>query len=627
MSTPDPVALASLRPPHLSPAHWEELTVGSAIHPDVIDERGYRTIRGDDVPIGFAEYQMRDGLLIPLRGDNGTIRSFQLKPDRPRSDNSRAIKYETPTLLPLCIDIPGPSIQYLGDPNTPLWITEGSKKVDAGVSHGIRCIIGLQGVYGWRGKNEKGGKTALPDWEHIALNGRDVILAFDSDCMSKPQVRVALDRLAAFLRLRGAEVGYCLLPHLADGEKCGLDDFFATGGTYNEVCDFLTSTLPPLPEPEDDEPQPDLVRLSDVHPQEIGWLWPGWIPRRMMTILGGYGGDGKSTVVSSLIGAWTGGGRLPDGTPAPETNVLMLAAEDDVAQAIRPRLDLHGADNDRVLVLRGSKAEDGSPRWLDLRRDIAMMEGVVRSHEIGLVVIDPLSAYLPNADRNSEGDVRDTLQPLLGLMERTGVAVVGIMHIGKSGDGRRAAQRLLGSTAFTALARSVIMLADLPDDQQPDDVESGGKQKVLQVVKSNYAIAPPPQAFRRPLNGPIAWLGASGMTIEECFTGASQPRKSAEEGRSAGQEAEHLLRETLKWGSQKATDVMTEAKENGITEITLRRAKRALGIETFKTGKTGPWFWKLPGTVPEAEGDHSPTDTLDDHLLEEREKLPAVARV
>ena len=35
--------------------------------------------------------------------------------------------------------------------------------------------------------NEHGGKTALPDWEQVALNdGRDVYAVFDSDVMTKP---------------------------------------------------------------------------------------------------------------------------------------------------------------------------------------------------------------------------------------------------------------------------------------------------------------------------------------------------------------------------------------------------------------------------------------------------------
>ena len=83
----------------------------------------------------------------------------------------------------------------------------------------------------------------------------------------------------------------------------------------------------------------------------IAWLWERWIPSRMLTLLGGYGGDGKSTVMASLIGLWTTGRALPGGPAMAPINVLMLSAEDDVAYALRPRLDLHGADPKRVLCI------------------------------------------------------------------------------------------------------------------------------------------------------------------------------------------------------------------------------------------------------------------------------------
>src|SRR5699024_955540 len=114
-------------------------------------------------------------------------------------------------------------------------------------------------------------------------------------------------------------------------------------------------------------------------------------------------------------------------------------------------------------------------------------------------------------------------------------------------DGRRAAQRLLGSTAFTALARSVLMVADLPEDRQPTDMETGGKHKEVQVVKSNYAIAPPPLLFRRPKDAAIHWFGESALGIEDCLAvGKGGPRGPIAEGR---QEAEALLRQLLKGGS------------------------------------------------------------------------------
>ena len=83
----------------------------------------------------------------------------------------------------------------------PLFITEGIKKGDALVSRGL-CAIALIGVWNWRGTNEHGGKTALPEWEYIALNDREVYIVFDSDVMLKQEVYAALVRLKAFLESR-----------------------------------------------------------------------------------------------------------------------------------------------------------------------------------------------------------------------------------------------------------------------------------------------------------------------------------------------------------------------------------------------------------------------------------------
>ena len=70
----------------------------------------------------------------------------------------------------------------------------------------------MSGVWNWRGTNELGGKTALPDWESIALNDREVFLVFDSDVMTKSGVHLALSRLKAFLESRHARVKVVYLP-------------------------------------------------------------------------------------------------------------------------------------------------------------------------------------------------------------------------------------------------------------------------------------------------------------------------------------------------------------------------------------------------------------------------------
>ena len=133
----------------------------------------------------------------------------QHRPDNPRHKaNGDAVKYETPAGAHLVIDVPPTAQPQLDDPAVPLLITEGERKADSAVSAGA-CCIDVLGVWGWRGTNEHGGKTALSDWHAIALNGREVYIVFDSDVITNPKVRSALDELGAFLQRKRARVRYC----------------------------------------------------------------------------------------------------------------------------------------------------------------------------------------------------------------------------------------------------------------------------------------------------------------------------------------------------------------------------------------------------------------------------------
>ena len=111
------------------------------------------------------------------------------RPDVPQIDREgQAQKYLYPGGERLRLDCHPRSCPLLGDPTTPLWLTEGLKKADALVSHGL-CVLALMGVWCWRGTNEHGGKMVLPDWQHVAMNGREVRIVFDSDIIEKPAWR------------------------------------------------------------------------------------------------------------------------------------------------------------------------------------------------------------------------------------------------------------------------------------------------------------------------------------------------------------------------------------------------------------------------------------------------------
>jgi hypothetical protein len=188
----------------LAAHHRTMLVQESSIKPKVIEARGYRTVetKAELERLGFGRAQRNvPGLLLPIYAPGGEISLYQLRPDEPRIKNGRPVKYETPGGSRMALDVHPFAREKLGDPSVPLFITEGIKKGDALVSQGL-CAVALVGVWNWRGTNEHGGKTALPEWEYVALNDREVYIVFDSDVMLKQQVYTALARLKPFLEGR-----------------------------------------------------------------------------------------------------------------------------------------------------------------------------------------------------------------------------------------------------------------------------------------------------------------------------------------------------------------------------------------------------------------------------------------
>ena len=184
----------------LDERHLNMLTEESAISPEIIAARGYRTIyQPSELELyGFSKSQRRaPGLLLPVHPtDGGDPLLYIYRPDSPRIRTNKAgdrkvLKYEIPSGASIRVDCPPVCQPRLKDPSIVLWITEGQKKADALASQGA-CALALLGVWNWRGTNEQGGVTFLVDWDHVALNGRDVRLVFDSNTMIKAQ---ALDHL------------------------------------------------------------------------------------------------------------------------------------------------------------------------------------------------------------------------------------------------------------------------------------------------------------------------------------------------------------------------------------------------------------------------------------------------
>lgn len=344
--------------------------------------------------------------------------------------------------------------------------------------------------------------------------------------------------------------------------------------------------------------RPRFTRLSEVEPERVAWLWPGRVPLGKITTVDGDPGLGKSTLVEGEMAARvTTGSPWPDGSPCPRGAVIVLTAEDGLADTIRPRLDAHGADASRVVCFEAVEFGPDEERLPSLSLDVARIEAAVISEGALLVIIDVLMAFLGSrTDSYRDQDMRAALTPLAKMAERTGCAVVVLRHLSKTG-GANALYRGGGSIGIIGAARSGLLVA--PDPDEPD-------RRVLAVVKANLAAPVPALAFRLVPDDEhgcarVAWDGETTHT-------ASQLLEHREpEERSAGDEAVDFLTDLLGGGPLPAAEVKRLARAAGLAERTVDRARSRAGVETKRDGfgKGATYTWSLAGGTDETDDGHA----------------------
>ena len=194
-----------------------------------------------------------------------------------------------------------------------------------------------------------------------------------------------------------------------------------------------------------------MIRMSEVQSQEIEWLWYPFIPYGKLTIIQGDPGDGKTTMVLNLAAKLSKGEALDENMKVTEpVNVIYQTAEDGLADTVKPRLELAGADCERIIVIDES---DKSLSMVDERLEQAIVRTGAR-----LLILDPIQAYLGGGmDMNRANEARDMTKKLGALAEKTKCAIILIGHMNKA-SGNKAAYRGMGSIDFFAVARSVLLV-------------------------------------------------------------------------------------------------------------------------------------------------------------------------
>jgi hypothetical protein len=327
-------------------------------------------------------------------------------------------------------------------------------------------------------------------------------------------------------------------------------------------------------------------------PEQIEWLWPGRVPFGAITVIAGRPGLGKSMLTVRLVAELTRGGA--NGPPA---EAVMLTVEDPLAPVVRPRLEAAGADVGRVVL--PTMRRDGIETGFVLPDDATLLRELVLDTQARLIIVDPLSGHLAaNVNSWKDQNVRQALAPLHALAEEASAAVVVVAHLNK-GQSTDPIHRLGGSIGLAAAARSVLLLAQDPDD--PDG--ETGNRRVLAHVKSNIGALAPSVGLvilQSELDGR---LGAAHVIDagESSYSGAELLALEPAQRASRLAEAIAFLEDELKGGPRLVAELEARAGNTGISPQTLRRENKRLGVESKKLDFAQGWVWDLPDEAVEKQ--------------------------
>lgn len=439
---------------------------------------------------------------------------------------------------------------------TPVYVTEGEK-----------CALAIESVGGVAVSSAMGaGKAHLFDW--TPLHGGTVLVIADKDEKGYRHARDILRILdgKADSVVIEAKAGKDAADHIATGH--GLDEFV------------------PVEEPQ----ELSVVRLSDVVAERVSWLWPGRIPAGKLVTLDGDPSLGKSTLALTFAAVITTGGLWPDGSRCDfQGDVILLSAEDGLADTVRPRLDAAGADVRRVHAVQGVTLEDGTLRPPTLA-DVGQLQRLVEKTGARLLVVDVLMAYLPSGtDSHKDQDIRRVLSRLSALADCTGCTVLLLRHLNKA-KGGDPMYRGGGSIGIVGAARAGMLVARDPDDE---DV------RVLASTKSN--LGPPPEALTYRLANVdelgvarVEWIGTSTHDARALLA------DSGDESDERNEIAE-IIRGYLidLGGSAPAADVLKHARAAGLSEPAVKKARKKAGVSTKRQG-FGPgavWVWSIDSPI------------------------------
>jgi DNA polymerase I-like protein with 3'-5' exonuclease and polymerase domains len=482
-----------------------------------------------------------------------------------------------------------PAIMRAG-PGSTIFITEGEANAQALIDAGLLATTVLS--HKW-----------TPECT-AALTGHHLIILADHDKEGTILANAAQKKLipvAASTRIVPTAHLWKRLPSGGGEPDPGDDvqDWIAHGGDLARLLDICREipTIAALLES---------VCAADVEIEDYDWIWPSRFALKKIGLVVGLPDEGKGLAVSDIAARITRGALWPcEEGQAPIGNVILLSAEDDIADTIAPRLLAAGADLSRITILK-MVHEPNAERMFSLVTDLdALRQKISEIGNVVLIIIDPVTAYLGvgKVDSFRATDVRAILSPLKELAEELRVCVLGIMHFNKKIDVTNVLLRISDSLAYGAAARHVYAVINDPDNQRRLFVRGKNNlahhdQKTLAFSIDTREVGTDKRTGNPIYRPYITWHDEPvDITAVEAMQAAADNKSP-----SALDNAKCFIETLLGGGPIISKEVHEAAKENGISRATLLRAQRDLQKEKrIDVKRDGPlsdkgertWQWHL----------------------------------
>lgn len=364
--------------------------------------------------------------------------------------------------------------------------------------------------------------------------------------------------------------------------------------------------------------------LADVAPSAVRWLWKGWLPLGKVSILEGDSDVGKSTVTLGWASIVSNGSPWPKTVVNGKTlvsqhdpaDVVLVGVEDANDDTVVPRLIAAGADLSRIHSLKRPINDKGEPVPFTIPNDIDWLRQAVAETRAKLVVIDPITACLPDdAKHGVDSSIRRILMHVVDLARDTDSATVLIRHFNKAA-GMGAKHRGGGSVAYSALVRSVLSAGKL--------VEPADNGATFAIARAIGNLSKPPQSIGYRLDDApllaglpepeddelsvsvVNWCGPIEINADQLVGADGAKVSDARKAAPMRDDAEDALREILADGPMKMAEAEAEVMRiAGCSKSTVKTAAKKMKIRKGKVygsnGKVDYWTWELPPDIIKIE--------------------------